>query len=81
MDRLRATLLNIQATAEKGFPIDGTKLATQCRLALTEDDLDAKPDPANPDNVRVRRGALRRLIQEAENVLRHIEAARQALNQ
>ena len=35
IDRLRATLLNIQALAERGFPIDHTKLAEQCRRALT----------------------------------------------
>lgn len=32
--RLRSALLNIQATAEKGFPIDAAKLAEQCRHAL-----------------------------------------------
>lgn len=33
-DRLRAVLLNIQALAERGFPIDCASLATRCRLAL-----------------------------------------------
>lgn len=32
--RLRATLLNIQAMAERGYPIDCSKLAAQCRAAL-----------------------------------------------
>lgn len=32
--RLRAALLNIQALAERGNPIDTTKLAEQCRHAL-----------------------------------------------
>ena len=32
--RLRATLLNIQALAERGNPIDATKLADRCRHAL-----------------------------------------------
>ncbi len=33
IERLRATLLNIQAMAERGFPIDNAKLAEQCRQA------------------------------------------------
>jgi hypothetical protein len=33
-ERLRAALLNIQAAAERGWPIDHAKIATQCRLAL-----------------------------------------------
>lgn len=32
--RLRAVILNIQAMAERGFPIDTGKLATRCRKAL-----------------------------------------------
>jgi hypothetical protein len=32
--RLRAVLLNIQAAAESGYPIDGANLATRCRRAL-----------------------------------------------
>jgi hypothetical protein len=32
--RLRAVLLNIQSVAERGFPIDNTKLAARCRNAL-----------------------------------------------
>lgn len=35
IDRLRATLLNIQALAERGNHIDNAKLAEQCRRALT----------------------------------------------
>lgn len=34
VERLRATLLNIQSDAERGFPIDASKLATRCRHAL-----------------------------------------------
>jgi hypothetical protein len=34
VERLRAALLNIQAMAERGFPIDCAKLAEQCRRAL-----------------------------------------------
>jgi len=34
IERLRATLLNIQALAERGDPIDTTKLAEQCRHGL-----------------------------------------------
>lgn len=34
IDRLRALVMNIQALAERGFPIDPAKLATRCRLAL-----------------------------------------------
>ena len=37
-DRLRATLLNIQATAERGLPIDYRKLADQCRHALNSEE-------------------------------------------
>ena len=33
--RLRAALLNIQALAERGSPIDNAKLATMCRHALS----------------------------------------------
>lgn len=33
--RLRAALLNIQALAERGHPIDCEKLATRCRRALS----------------------------------------------
>lgn len=33
---LRAALLNIQALAERGNPIDCAKLATMCRHALTQ---------------------------------------------
>lgn len=33
---LRATLLNIQALAEQGNPIDSAKLATRCRHALNQ---------------------------------------------
>jgi len=33
-ERLRAALLNIQAVAERGFPIDRSTLAAQCRAAL-----------------------------------------------
>lgn len=36
-ERLRAVILNIQALAETGQPIDAAKLATRCRHALTED--------------------------------------------
>ena len=32
--RLRATILNIWAMAERGSPIDHAKLADQCRAAL-----------------------------------------------
>jgi hypothetical protein len=32
--RLRAVILNIQAMAERGLPIDAGKLATRCRKAL-----------------------------------------------
>jgi hypothetical protein len=32
--RLRATLLNIQSLAERGFPIDHAKMAERCRAAL-----------------------------------------------
>ena len=32
--RLRATILNIWAIAERGLPIDHAKLAEQCRHAL-----------------------------------------------
>lgn len=35
IERLRAVLLNIQALAEQGNPIDCTKLATRCRQALS----------------------------------------------
>lgn len=35
VERMRAALLNIQAAAERGFPIDPAKLAAQCRHALT----------------------------------------------
>lgn len=35
--RLRAVILNIQALAEKGFPIDTTKLAVRCRRALSDE--------------------------------------------
>ena len=34
IERLRAVLLNIQALAERGNPIDNAKLATRCRRAL-----------------------------------------------
>ena len=34
IERLRAILLNIQAEAEKGRPVDAQKLATRCRFAL-----------------------------------------------
>jgi hypothetical protein len=34
VERLRDALLNIQAMAERGFPIDCAKLAEQCRRAL-----------------------------------------------
>ena len=34
IERLRATLLNIQALAEQGNPIDTIKLAERCRNAL-----------------------------------------------
>lgn len=36
IERLRATMLNIQAAAERGNPIDLAKLATQCRHALNQ---------------------------------------------
>lgn len=35
IERLRATLLNIQALAERGWPINNDKLSAQCRHALT----------------------------------------------
>lgn len=38
IERLRAVILNIQSLAENGFPIDGAKLATRCRLALTSEE-------------------------------------------
>ena len=36
LERLRATILNIQALAERGFPIDNAKLAERCRKALSQ---------------------------------------------
>jgi hypothetical protein len=35
VERLRAVLLNIQAQAETGRPVDSAKLATRCRAALS----------------------------------------------
>lgn len=37
-ERLRATLLNIQALAERGFPIDAKYLSMRCRNALEPDE-------------------------------------------
>lgn len=36
IERLRAVLLNIQALAERGWPINNDKLAVRCRNALTQ---------------------------------------------
>lgn len=34
IERLQAVILNIQALAEQGFPIDAGRLAIRCRRAL-----------------------------------------------
>lgn len=36
-ERLRATLLNIQALAERGFPIDAKYLSMRCHAALAHE--------------------------------------------
>lgn len=43
IERLRAALLNIQAMAERGNPIDNAKLSAQCQHALNP-----APHPRSP---------------------------------
>jgi hypothetical protein len=40
IERLRATLLNIQALAERGNPVDSAKLAARCHRALNQQQAD-----------------------------------------